>query len=228
MVDRAATLDKVSKLLFHLGKATWKSVPVIGNFVDELVYEQFKDVFLNSSNQLTDEKLAEFELKLGTNADDWDERLDSLVQGIQEFAHGQTQILLTCIENNHSKTRDALGSLPSMQLILEDIRKQTGKEDGIRHALTAVEERRREWANRISDTQCRLLDNIPESRFVGVRTTLLPNTKSLGIEPHLEKQLYLRLHELEWLGMVVRRKAKDGSWEYRRIGDRERMENHAK
>ena len=45
-MTRDEKIDRVQVLAFHLGKALWKSIPVVGPFVEELLYEQFKEGLL--------------------------------------------------------------------------------------------------------------------------------------------------------------------------------------
>lgn len=41
-------LDKINKIIFHLGKGIWKGIPVIGPIVEEVFYEANKDFLLNA------------------------------------------------------------------------------------------------------------------------------------------------------------------------------------
>ncbi len=214
------TKEDVTKLLYHLGKATWKMIPGVGPFVEELFYEQFKDVLLPKLKTLTEEDLAEIEKRIPKiNFERIDEELNKLSVDLKStmsqslfsvFEAIDQQIkpeIITKLDENQNISLSILD-------IISRIEQNIGNETALRNALKEINTKRELWIERISKNQKLLLKKIPTD-YIDI-DQLWELTKSLIPECGY-KEFRFRLHELEWLGLVIR--YWNEKWYYRNIGN---------
>lgn len=212
------TKDNLTKFLYHLGKATWKMVPGVGPFVEELFYEQFKDVLLPKLSTLTDQDLAEIEKRIPKiDFEKIDEELNKLSVDLKNSI---SQNLFSIFETIDTQLKPEifkkLDENKDISLTILDItskiEQNIGNEDGLRNALNEINAKRESWINRISKNQKLLLENIP-TEYTDI-DTLWELTKEL-IPDCGYKEFRFRLHELEWLGLVIR--YWNTNWVYKKV-----------
>ncbi len=212
--------DRVREFLFHLGKGLWKSVPVLGPIVEEVLYEQFKTELEGRVDQLSCADVARIaaalpKLKM--------EELERKLAGISEEQRRATVTELTAVLSDasadharmESKLDGVVERLPSLEGMLSKVLRQSDHADAVHYALDALARRREAWVNRISQHQRELLARIP-AEYTSV-DTLWQVTRELIPECGY-KEFRLRLHELEWLDLVTRYRDAEGTWRYRRCG----------
>jgi hypothetical protein len=56
-MDRQENEDRLSKMLYHLGKGIWKSIPFLGPIVDEVIYVQFQEKLKGELSKHSEEEL---------------------------------------------------------------------------------------------------------------------------------------------------------------------------
>ena len=217
--SRSQTESKVSSFLFHLGKGLWKSVPVLGPIVEEVVYEQFKDKLEGRVSQLSDEDLDRLSSALPVvSPETLSSELEHLSNETKLFALEQFGLLMQCIQREKSELvkhveeiqtkSDLLPSILDIVLTLSD---KTNNEGALRLALNEIERRRVAWINRISKHQKLLLSKIPET-YTHV-DEIWPVCQN-ALPECTYKEFRFRLHEFEWLSLVERT-GKPGNWRYR-------------
>ncbi len=210
------TKDDITKFLYHLGKATWKMVPVIGPFVEELVYEQFKEVFMPTLNTLTEQDLFEIEKRIPKiDFEQIDKSLDKMSEELKaelsisffslfDFITIQGENILNELKKNQEISRTILG-------ITSRIEQNIGNETAKLDALKEIHLKRELWIELISENQKLLIEKIPTD-YTEI-DQLWELTKNLI--PHCAyKEFCFRLHELEWLGLVIRNWNK--KWYYKK------------
>lgn len=74
-------LEKINKIVFHLGKGMWKGIPVIGPIVEEVFYEANKEFLLNELknkiSKIPQEELDKFLLVMESNESKFEKLLDN-------------------------------------------------------------------------------------------------------------------------------------------------------
>ena len=210
--------DRIQKLLFHLGKALWKSVPVVGPFVEELVYAQFESVLLPQVRQKmgtltlvqldellaslpSEEQIEVLEMKLAEAG--WDQRL--------QIAKSHADLMLAVSGGFKGMTTE----VHRMKVTSRRSGENLVADDEARRMLSEAEQKRRGWVRRISMSQRQLLDQVThDPTDAGL---LWERVKGAALPESTELEFRFRLHELEWLGLVDRRRNDAGEWEYWRV-----------
>lgn len=215
-------IDFIINFIYHFGKAIWKSVPVIGPFIDEIIYEQFKDILRVNLYDLNEEKIdyiisnlpdIDFEmveLKLDSMADDLKKVLSEKIIMIYSSIvsnNFEMKIILSDIKSNTEK-------IPSILELQHSLEESLIDKKSLKIALSEIESKRRTWSNRISSNQRSLLKSIPADRFINVDE--LYNVVKEIIKDCSYKEFRFRLHEFEWLNLVERYR-NGGIWFYRKI-----------
>lgn len=222
MSDAPKQRDSVAKFLFHLGKGLWKSLPIVGPVVDEVVYAQYEGRLKGEISRLSERDIGRIVQALpAVDAERIVERVERVGFDLQIASLSQLSRALEDIHEEHSKLeagisdlREQLDDLPSVLEIVTEIRKRLDDRSELERVLDDYERRRRKWIERLSTNQKNLLAAIPD-QFTAIEqlwTCALRLIPSGGY-----KEFRFRLHELEWLGLVERRLQPACSWEYRRL-----------
>jgi hypothetical protein len=211
--------ERLKNRLYYLGKAVWKSVPVIGPAVDVLIYEQFKDDLLAKVNENlvklhpdqvdqllaalpSQEQLSEFEANLTDMH--WEQR----VQAARNFTSimGAVAEGFSGMNGRFSRVEDLLIELGDAQ----------ASDSLLEEKLTELERKRVRWLGRISTSQVELLSLIPHAPIeVGALWQ-----RAKAVIPECGRiEFRFRLHELEWLELVARKKGGEpgADWWYWRV-----------
>jgi hypothetical protein len=200
--------EKISKFIYHFGKATWKMVPVIGPFVEELVYEQFKDKLMPQLKMLSENDLFEIEKRIPKiDFERIDEGFNNISLEMKETMSQNFLSLFEFIEHRvKSEIIEEISENKEISLsiveIVKRIEQNIGNEAALRNALNEINTKRELWIERISTNQKLLLERIPTD-YMNI-DQLWELTKSLIPECGY-KEFRFRLHELEWLGLVIRK-----------------------
>jgi hypothetical protein len=214
----SAKRDRVAETLYHLGKGIWRSIPVLGPIVDEVVYKQFeaelKGQVEGEAGKLSDEELDAILSRLPT--------LENLKQVDERMGQLSEQERLLAMENHAgvlehmSLVRQELQTgFASVTELIDDLRNEFSQSKDLQRMLEVIDGTRKAWVSRISENQRKFLSAIPRSY------TPLDSLWEVakGIIPECGyKEFRFRLHELEWLGLVERKSDKQ-SWLYRRAGN---------
>lgn len=219
------------KLLFHFGKAIWNSVPVVGPFVSEMVYEAHKDDFLESMERATANLSAE-EI----------ERLESYLERMERSAvdaisNAKVEIGSNLDEIQAKVDRNEQLMSEGFETVVDTIRNLQDSIDAanldnrqravLEKSLAQLKERRSQWVARISATQRNILANIPDQEENGLAFSALESQLRKEM-PELwgarTKEIHFRLHELRWLGLIDRTLVPEGdegqrAWRYWRTED---------
>lgn len=218
--------DRLSTLLFHLGKALAKSIPVLGPFVEELVYEQFKDWLLPQVARLSADELDRYLAVMAPyEIDKLEERFDELSEDVRLAAVAQLAGVVSAlseVRDNFGDVRDRLEELgdgvaqiPSIFAVVREIQESIDDRERLRRTVSEIEAKRLAGVARISANQRRLLAELgPAPTALAdlwvVANHLMPTCSY--------KEFRFRLHELEWLGLLERTRTSRG-WEYQRTAD---------
>lgn len=204
--------DQVARMLYHLGKGIWKSIPILGPIVEEVVYEQFEGPLKGGVDKLPKEQLDEIFSRLPSL-----EALKNIENTMSELSMEER---LLAMENHTEVIKDLSQFRHEMQTgfasvieIVKDLKKEFGESKELERTLELIERRRLSWEARISANQRRLLDKIPET-YAPV-DSLWKYSQAI-VQDCNYKEFRFRLHELEWLGLIERKFVKD-TWLYRRI-----------
>ena len=120
-----STSDKraLAKFLFHLGKGLWKSVPLLGPLVDEVVYAQYESKLLQEIEGLSEgdiKRIADALPKL--DEEELAERfreisMETQILSLEQFSRvlDDVHTSRTEILNGLAEVTDKLSGLPSMQ-----------------------------------------------------------------------------------------------------------------
>jgi hypothetical protein len=103
----------------------------------------------------------------------------------------------------------------SISQLIDDLRSEFSQSTDLRRMLDVIEDRRKTWVSRISKNQREFLSAIPTS-YTGLES-LLEVVKRI-IPDCGYKEFRFRLHELEWLGLIERKRVLE-EWYYRRVGN---------
>lgn len=222
-MTRPEKIGRARRLLFHLAKAFWKAVPGVGPFVDELALEQFKPFLLGESADKAMSGLS-------------DEQLDQLIaalpsqEGLEELEDRATRLTWEQrlqIARGHADMLNAMArgfidvnaGLTRIESVLQEIGEAVASDEEVRIRLSDAEQKRVAWIQRISASQLQLLSSVPRTP-AHVRD-LLERARKDALPECTELEFRFRLHELEWLGLVSRRKAAEGGdWLYWRPSGR--------
>lgn len=209
--------QKVTNFLYHLGKGLWKSVPVLGPIVEEIIYEQFESEFKSALNsevkKLDNNKLEEILTKIKyINVKSIDKKLDSLSD---EMKWNNVKFFTDIVEVKIKYIEKKVEPIPDILEIVNKIRENLHDKKGIEIALNNLIQRREEWIQRISKNQKKLLDNIP-SEYTPINKIWILAKK---IIPECSyKEFRFRLHELEWISLTHRYWDNEKTeWFYKRI-----------
>jgi hypothetical protein len=217
-VDR----DRVSTFLFHLGKGIWKSIPVLGPIIEEVVYAQFEDQLKAKMVAMPDDEVQSLAQALPTvDFTELEHRINALSDDTKLASLSQFARVLADLHTNHTEVmdrlneaRDHLAHLPTMVSMLDHLRAVASNRQALEQALAKYEDVRRQWINRLSRNQQLLLRHIPVD-YVAIDELW---RLTLQIIPACGyKEFRLRLHELEWLGLVERIRCVEAAWKYRRL-----------
>ena len=213
---------RLVKFLYHLGKGLWKSVPVLGGIVDEVVYEQFRNKLTQRVEELPDVRVQQLLRAIpAVDFEELEQRLGDLSQESQDATMSRLSLVLATIDENHlevisrfDQVDECLLPIPSVLDILEELRSKSTSEDALRLALDEYSRKHHDWVKRISSSQQCLLQSIPdEDTHIDA---LWESTRQLLPECGY-KEFRFRLHEFEWLGLAERYRAEDDNcWRYRR------------
>lgn len=217
MSDRSA----VATFLYHLGKGLWKSVPVLGAVVDEVVYEQFRDRLTGEVDRLSDADLQRIAAAIPRiDLDSLDDAIARTSEEIKAVALSQFSRVLRDMHGQHEELQTGvdhanrqLAQLPSVLAILQGVHERLGDRASLEDALKDYRRRREQWVNRLSRNQRLLLCNMPDdyTPLESVWQVALRLIPDCGY-----KEFRFRLHELEWLGLVERCWHEGETWRYRR------------
>lgn len=228
---RHDTEQRVSKFLYHLGKGLWSSVPVLGPLVKELFYDQFKDELTKSVSRLSDADIERIAAAIPAVDPNRVDALETASARVQEFAVRELSAVLSTLTAMQSDVQQRFDGIESrldapisIGTLVEDIRTALSESVATNIAVDRIEQRRQQWIERISGNQRRFLGQLPEA-FTPV-DDLWPVCQSL-IPSCTYKEFRFRLHELEWLGLVER-KRHDDSWLYRKTAARSSATDAAK
>ena len=223
--DNSEAIDKVNKLLYHFGKAIWQSVPIVGPFINELIFEQFKEQLSAKTLKLTNEEINKIVSLIphNMNPDHLEKSLENFTKDINRMTSdylNAVSINLNGIEAETFNTSKMVlrgnQTLKEIQTALTELSFKVPQNSALLQALEIIEEKRQAWIKRISSNQTLFLKHIPDE-FISIDKlwpicyTLIP---SCGY-----KEFRFRLHELEWLGLVERNwvnKESIGLWYYHR------------
>lgn len=198
-------------MLYHLGRGLWKSVPVLGPIVEEVFYEQFREELKGRVNGMSSHQLDEIMAHLPTVGE-----LEELDQRMSDLSEEERLLAMRMHANvieEFSLVREEMQSgFTSVRELVEDLKGELAESDELRTVLQVVEQRRKEWASRISKNQKKLLVEIP-TEYVSL-DDLWKVTQRLILNCGY-KEYRFRLHEFEWLGLVERKRV-HGTWHYRR------------
>lgn len=217
-----ASKRRLVKFLYHLGKGLWKSVPVLGGIVDEVLYEQFRSELAQRVEELPDGRVQQLLRAIpAVDIEELEQRLGEMSQESQDAAMSRlSQVLATMDENRlevmsrFDRVDESLSPIPSVLDILEELRSKSAGEDTLRLALDEYDRKHRAWVKRISHSQQRLLHSLPDEDMH--IDALWESTRQLLPECGY-KEFRFRLHEFEWLGLAERYRAEDDNcWRYRR------------
>jgi predicted transcriptional regulator len=222
-MDADTKLEKraLARFLFHLGKGLWKSVPLIGPLVDEVVYTQYESKLLQKMDGLSEEDLRRIvEALPKLNEQALVERLRKISMDTQIVSLTHFSRVLDDIHTSHTDVTagilgvsEKLDDLPTILAMIREVRQRIEDRSAIEKLLVEYENRRQAWIARISVNQRKLLEQIPET--FAAAAVLWDRTLSL-LPGCGYKEFRFRLHELEWIGLVERRRVPAGTWEYRR------------
>lgn len=213
--------EKACRILFYLGKGLWKSIPVLGPIVDELIFENFKKQFLGGINHLSEEELQEI-VKLmpeGISEHDFEAAFSQLSEDIKKFTEQQIKAInlnLLNMKGTIHEISEYTKHVPMFEEILIEIKDKMKDSECLQYALDIIESKRQAWIDRISKNQVAFLKQIPE---YDTPINDLWNICNKIIPSCVYKEFRFRLHEFEWLGLVDRYWKGDltlGTWIYRR------------
>lgn len=226
MPDRKA----VATFLYHLGKGLWKSVPVLGPLVEEMVYEQFRDKLTAHVDRLSDEDLQRIaDAVPDIDLDGLDNSLANMSEEIKAITMAQFGRVLQDMHGQHEELQRGvdranrqLSELPSMLTILQNLQERAGDRASLEEALEDYSRRREQWVNRLSGNQRRVLCNVsddytPLASLWQITLRVIPDCGY--------KEFRFRLHELEWLGLVERYWHEGETWRYRRTATGRKQAN---
>lgn len=213
--------EAVADTLYHLGKGLWKSVPIVGPLIIELVYEQYRDRLLSQVSELDVEQL-NAQLALLPSKDEI-ERLERAVDQLTDSekatvsasavqAMSSSASELRKLSDRMEGVEEGLGTIRS---VLRELGKDLLSEGQLKELMCSLDQRKREWHKRISKNQRDLLASVstnftPYDSIKDLALNVVPDCR--------DRELRFRLHELEWLDLVERRAGSD-DWEYRRIDE---------
>lgn len=213
-------MEKIEKFLFYLGKGIWKSVPILGNIIDEVVYENFlKEKLESNLKNLTADELIKIQSiipcmdmeKTKIMVETITNKIQGIIEDMLPTYNSNINAMHTQLESLERKTDTILNS----KLILDEIKEKIGNENSLRVALKEIEDRRMNWVQRISKNQKNMLSNIsiefePVEKIWGKNRKFMPECGY--------KEFRFRLHELEWLGLVSRYfDIEENMWFYKRV-----------
>lgn len=98
--------------------------------------------------------------------------------------------------------------------MLLEIRESMNDLEQLRNTLAKIEQQRLESIIRLSSTQRKMLDAIPETPTLVVDVIDLIQEEVSSLKGVRKKEMILRLHELRYLGLIDRRKNLDSKWLY--------------
>lgn len=210
--------DRVAEMLYHLGKGIWRSIPILGPIVDEVVYKQFeaelKGEVKEEAGKLSDEELDAILSRLPTleNLKQVDERMGQLSEQERLLAMENHASVLEHVSLVRQELQTGFASVTEL---IDDIKDELSQSKDLRGVLDVIEQRRKAWVSRISETQQKFRLAIPKSytpldSLWEVAKRIIPDCGY--------KEFRFRLHELEWLGLVERKSDKQ-TWLYRRAGN---------
>lgn len=212
--------DRIAKFLFHFGKATWKLIPGIGPFVDELFYEQYKDILVPKLNNLSSKDIERIESIIPK----YDfEKLETIITNLGDELKKNVLDNILCqfstLEEDHEeilfyleKVNENAQLIPNILEIIDDLKNEAQKTNSLKQALDNLELKRENWINRISFNQRNFLSEIP-NEYTSI-DILWEKAKQI-IPDCGYKEFRFRLHELEWLCLVTRKW--DNKWFYKNI-----------
>lgn len=209
-----ADKDRITSTLYHLGKGIWKSLPVVGPVIEEVFYEQFRDELLNTVDKLTPEQLEALQESLPDREQvkKLEEKLTNLSDEQRAIAAKQLLQVLDRFDSAEQSLEEIQGGVTQLSAIVGEIAKDLLNADELNELIRRIRAKRAEWRNRISANQQLLLGAIPDSylqlcQLWEITQSVIPDCSY--------KEFRFRLHELEWLELVERRRISD-TWEYRR------------
>ena len=236
MVRAESERDRLSAFLFHLGKGLWKSIPVIGPVMEEVVYEQFREQLVGAVRKLSPEEVTTLLNKLSTVMPQM-ATLEKKVEALSEEARLDGAVRLAMVLEEIERRSHELGSaldgrlseingsikalgerLPAaidLRTMIQEISAAKGSEKHLSRLLDEYEERREAWIKRLSQNQRRFLAEIPTTETpLDTLWQICQNT----IPGCKVKEFRFRLHEFEWFGLVTRRRceAHEHQWLYRK------------
>jgi hypothetical protein len=214
--------EKLTSFLYYLGKGLWKSVPILGSIVEEVLYNQFENELRSRVNHLDENKVNEIlEQIQNINIEEFYKGLSKVSEDIKIENLNLITNFLKNIEDSFNEFYGFLTELerkiiamPDIKKILDDIEQKAGNKEAILMALNELQLKREIWINRLSSNQKKLLLNIPKdptdlNSLWSIVRIILPDCGY--------KEFRFRLHELEWLGLVERYWSNSGnSWIYQK------------
>lgn len=194
-------MNRVSKNLFHLGKALWNEIP--GGSLVAALYDANEDLLLEKIDEaaeqagLTEDDLGAIGKLVGSMEKTMDRRLDESEATILGELARIEESLLAAIEAS------------------SDVNVQVA----LREQLDAVKKTRETWVERLSNTQRQFLELLPigKDNSVSRRSLIASAQSSIGkLTSARYEEMNLRLHELRWLGLIDRDHRED-DWYYWRV-----------
>ncbi len=223
--------ERFLRMLFHLGKGLWKSIPVLGPIIEEVFYEQFRDELLKTPPRLSSSQIRAIReiIPRGLSEADIERALSGLSKELQSLVAKQLSAEMARLRIDTSKQLDFIARsakntdrIPKIEDIVVDIRRKIADSSSANSILQIIESRRKKWISRISANQVAFLNKIPseKSNLDGLWELCLDVVPDCGY-----KEFRFRLHELEWLGLVERYWDKEAdSWIYQKISLGEKRE----
>jgi len=229
LVTRNELEERTQKFLYHLGKGLWKSIPVVGSVIEEVVYEQFEETLKGQVDSLSDNDLQRIvdSIPKGLNMEDIEASISAFSEANKFFMAEQFSALLFDAQKNQEYLKERLNDIKEdtknislLVDITEEIKENLPDEKNAQHLIEAIEKRRLAWVNRISRNQREFLKHIPADEYIHIDELWKVCHKLIPACGY--KEFRFRLHEFEWLNLVERhRSSEDGKWLYKRVIEEE-------
>ena len=223
--------ERLVNFLYHLGKGLWKSVPILGPIVEEVVFAQFEYELKQRVSNLNEDQVQSILKNIpNIDVDKLDNQLSQISEDVKLYSINIMTNVISKLEESHKDFLEHVRliernvePIPDIMKIVNELKEKAGDRDAIIMALNEIHLKRDNWVERISRNQKKLLSKIGESpisldRLWGITKEIIPDCGY--------KEFRFRLHELEWLALVRRHWSQsDESWMYRLTQDGKRLAN---
>jgi hypothetical protein len=221
--------DKLISFFYHLGKGLWKSVPILGPIIEEVIYIQFEDELKRRVSELDKNQVEEI-LRNIPQIDIYqlDNHLSQISEDLRLYNIDVMTNIISKLEESHIEFLDyikqietSVEPIPNILQLVNELKERSGDASAIMMALNELNEKRSNWIKRISTNQKKLLLSIPDepSPIDNLWRITKEQIPDCGL-----KEFRFRLHELEWLGLVTRFWDKDfNSWVYELTSDAKQL-----